>query len=274
MDRGLQPGRLDARPAGRAHARGRLRRVRLRAGRLDQQPIGRSRPGPGIPARQRGLRGRPLRRRAGHAPHVHPPCEGRQAAHGSPRDDRGALPGGADGGRHAGGEPEAPEGDRGRRSTDAGSRETGGSTRSRCAASASRRRSASSGSRAIGRAASRSPAEAGRRTAPSPSRYWSVASKERRDPPSVFYYWKGERPRHPNAPQLEGTGEIRLESADRASGYWITRSDVDPRAPRADGRRLSARRSGRHGHPRRRRCDVRAGLLAARLREWKTIRDT
>jgi hypothetical protein len=50
------------------------------------------------------------------------------------------------------------------------------------------------------------------------SLYWSVASKERRDPPSIFYFWKGERPRHPNAPQLKGTGEIRLESADRASG--------------------------------------------------------
>ena len=59
-------------------------------------------------------------------------------------------------------------------------------------------------------------------------RYWSVASKEHRDPPSVFYFWNGERPRHPNAPQLEGTGEIRLEDADRASGYWTTRSEADP----------------------------------------------
>src|SRR5262245_37443703 len=31
----------------------------------------------------------------------------------------------------------------------------------------------------------------------------------------MVYYWKGERPRDPNAPQLDGTGEIRLESADR-----------------------------------------------------------
>src|SRR3954454_20125714 len=37
------------------------------------------------------------------------------------------------------------------------------------------------------------------------ARYWSEAAKERRDPASVFYFWKGERPRHPNAPQLEGT---------------------------------------------------------------------
>src|ERR671936_1127055 len=59
-------------------------------------------------------------------------------------------------------------------------------------------------------------------------RYWSVAAKERRDPAGVFYYWNGERPRHPNAPQLEGTGEIRVETADRATGFWTTRSDGDP----------------------------------------------
>ena len=57
------------------------------------------------------------------------------------------------------------------------------------------------------------------------ARYWSEASKERVDPPTVFYFWKGERPRHPNAPELEGTGEIKLESTDRANGYFTTRSD-------------------------------------------------
>src|SRR6187200_2993882 len=45
------------------------------------------------------------------------------------------------------------------------------------------------------------------------SRYWSEAAKEHSDPASVFYFWRGERPRHPNAPQLEGIGEIRLETA-------------------------------------------------------------
>src|SRR4029450_1681047 len=60
------------------------------------------------------------------------------------------------------------------------------------------------------------------------ARYWSEAAKERKAPPSIFYYWNGERPRHPNAPQLYGTGEIRLESADRAEGYWTTRSDTHP----------------------------------------------
>lgn len=46
------------------------------------------------------------------------------------------------------------------------------------------------------------------------ARYWSEAVKERKEPSGVFYYWKGERPRDPNAPQLDGTGEILLESAD------------------------------------------------------------
>jgi hypothetical protein len=42
------------------------------------------------------------------------------------------------------------------------------------------------------------------------ARYWSEASKERADPARVFYFWRGERPRDPDAPQLEGTGEITL----------------------------------------------------------------
>ena len=54
------------------------------------------------------------------------------------------------------------------------------------------------------------------------ARYRSEAAKEQKDPAGVFYYWRGERPRHSNAPQLDGTGEIRVESADRAAGYWTT----------------------------------------------------
>ena len=40
------------------------------------------------------------------------------------------------------------------------------------------------------------------------ARYWSEAAKERKDPAGILYFWKGERPRDANAPQLEGTGEI------------------------------------------------------------------
>src|SRR5437899_8897557 len=61
------------------------------------------------------------------------------------------------------------------------------------------------------------------------ARYWSEAAKEKKEPSGVFYYWKGERPLHPNAPQLDGTGETRLESADRAAGYFTTRADTHPK---------------------------------------------
>jgi hypothetical protein len=103
------------------------------------------------------------------------------------------------------------------------------------------------------------------------ARYWSEATKERRDPQSVFYFHKGERPRHPNAPQFEGTGEIRLESADRASGYWTTRSDSDPHLRertagaylRADPADMEILDGGD--------LQARAELLALRLREWKVL---
>jgi len=102
------------------------------------------------------------------------------------------------------------------------------------------------------------------------ARYWSEAAKERTDPASIFYYWKGERPRHPNAPQLEGTGEIRVESADRATGYWTTRSDRDPVLNvrtsgvylRADPSDLEVLDGGSE--------EERAELIAQRLRDWKS----
>jgi Predicted nucleotide-binding protein containing TIR-like domain len=103
------------------------------------------------------------------------------------------------------------------------------------------------------------------------ARYWSEAAKETTKPPGIFYYWNGERPRHPNAPRLHGTGEIRIESADRAAGYWTTRSDDDPN--------VNARTSGVYlradpedlgildGRDDRKRAD----LIAERLRHWKSI---
>ena len=104
------------------------------------------------------------------------------------------------------------------------------------------------------------------------SRYWSEAVKEKRDPSGLFYYWKGERPLHPNAPQLHGTGEIRIESADRASGYFTTLSDTQPE--------LNARTSGVYlraepedlrvldGRDDRQRLE----LIAERLSHWQGIR--
>jgi hypothetical protein len=102
------------------------------------------------------------------------------------------------------------------------------------------------------------------------ARYWSEAAKERRDPPGIFYFAKGERPRHPNAPQFESTGEITLDNPDRATGYWTTRSDHDPGLSartsgiylRADPADLEVLDSGGE--------EERAGLIAQRLKEWKS----
>jgi CAP12/Pycsar effector protein, TIR domain len=106
------------------------------------------------------------------------------------------------------------------------------------------------------------------------SRYWSEAAKERKDPAGVFYYWKGERPRDPDAPQLEGTGEITLDSTDRATGYWTTRSDRDPAlSARTSGIYLRADPSDLHvleGDAE----QERAELIAQRLREWKSAANT
>ena len=100
------------------------------------------------------------------------------------------------------------------------------------------------------------------------ARYWSEAAKEKGDPAGVFYYWKGERPRDLNAPQLDGTGEIRLDSADRAAGYFTTR-----------GPKVNARTAGvywRAGAEDMRILDgtddrQRAELISERLEQWKAI---
>jgi hypothetical protein len=103
------------------------------------------------------------------------------------------------------------------------------------------------------------------------ARYWSEAVKEKKEPSGVFYYWNGERPRDPNAPQLYGTGEILLESADRAAGHWVTRTDgpegVHARTSgvylRADPEDLAIL-DGNDDHRR-------AELIAERLKRWKAI---
>jgi len=103
------------------------------------------------------------------------------------------------------------------------------------------------------------------------ARYWSEAAKEKEDASGIFYYWNGERPLQPDAPQLEGTGEIRLESAERASGYWTTRGvEVNARTAgvylRADPEDMSIL-DGRDDQKR-------AQLIAERLKSWKSMKST
>jgi hypothetical protein len=106
------------------------------------------------------------------------------------------------------------------------------------------------------------------------ARYWSEAVKERENSTGLFYYWNGERPLDPDAPQLHGTGEIKLESADRASGYWTTRADNDIN--------LKARTSGVFwradpddvGILDGRDDQKRIELIAERLKNWMSMKST
>lgn len=102
------------------------------------------------------------------------------------------------------------------------------------------------------------------------ARYWSEATREKQGGSGIFYYWHGERPLDPDAPQLDGTGEVKLESGDRAAGYFITRFDkgaemrtsgVYWRADEADIVTLDGRDDQK-----------RAALIAERLEQWKSAR--
>ena len=104
------------------------------------------------------------------------------------------------------------------------------------------------------------------------ARYWSEATREHGDPPGIFYYWRAERPRDPNAPEFEGTGEIRLESVDRANGYYlgslarsgehvhVKTSGIYVRADPADKTVLDSNDA-----------EARAALLARRIEEWRAL---
>jgi hypothetical protein len=102
------------------------------------------------------------------------------------------------------------------------------------------------------------------------ARYWSEASKERADPASIFFFWSGERPRYPNAPQIDGTADIRLVSVDRAAGYWTTRSEGGDLLTRTSGIFLRADPGDAavlDGNVAARR----AALIKRRLGEWKSF---
>jgi hypothetical protein len=103
-------------------------------------------------------------------------------------------------------------------------------------------------------------------------KYWSEAVKERKEPAGLFYYWKGERPLHADCPQLFGTSEMRMESAERASGYWTTRADKHPEVDgRTSGEYLRADpedMSILDGRDDRKRAE----LIAKQMSHWKSIK--
>ena len=92
------------------------------------------------------------------------------------------------------------------------------------------------------------------------ARYWCEAVKERKEPSGVFYYWKGERPRDPNAPQLDGTG--RNPAGVRRSRGRVLHDSLGYRSECecADSWCLLARRSRGHGYPGRKRRSATRGV--------------
>jgi hypothetical protein len=102
------------------------------------------------------------------------------------------------------------------------------------------------------------------------ARYWSEAAKEKRDPSGIFYYHRGERPRDLDAPQFDGTGQILIESEDRAAGYFTTRTGQQLEYIRTSGVYWRAQPDDMEtldqGDDERR-----AALIAERLRQWKGI---
>lgn len=104
------------------------------------------------------------------------------------------------------------------------------------------------------------------------ARYWSEAAKQK-DQSALFYYWRGERPLDVDVPQINGTGEIQLESYDRANGYFIVRSDSDPS--------LNARTAGVYWRADPDEVEVlegrddqrRAKLISERLKEWEAFKN-
>ncbi len=75
-----------------------------------------------------------------------------------------------------------------------------------------------------------------------------------------------------DAPEYHGTGEIKLESSDRASGYWTTRADTDPtlkaRSPGVYWRAAPDDLCIMDGRD----DQNRAALIAVRLAQWKSVR--
>lgn len=105
------------------------------------------------------------------------------------------------------------------------------------------------------------------------ARYRTEALKENADSSGIFYYWKGERPLDPDAADLYGTGEIRIESPDRASGYFITRSDSEPPLNfRTSGVYLRAE-PGDHEILTGRDDQKRLKLITERIQDWRSMKN-
>ena len=171
--------------------------------------------------------GRPVRRCPRHAPDVHPSCTGLEASERPPRPHLCSLRRRDDPCRDPNRQPEAPERDRERGAHRShrgpvvavlsdGTRPSG----------AFRREPAPDLARPGRRAGAERPIVAG---GWHPVREVLERSGERGRSLRASSTTGRENGRDPNAPQLEGTGEIRVESADRATGYFTTHAWTRPK---------------------------------------------
>ena len=115
----------------------------------------------------------------------------------------------------------------------------------------------------------------GGRTSPFRPATGARLRRSREDPAGILYFWKGERPRHPNAPQLEGTAD--LNGGDRRPRHRVLDDTLGSR-PRPEcpnrrhlppGRPVRSPGSWIDGSE-----EERAELIAQRLREWKSAANT
>ena len=102
------------------------------------------------------------------------------------------------------------------------------------------------------------------------ARYWERGCQGAQGPGRFFLLLEGRAPSAPECPATRGYRRDRMETADRATGYWTTRSDRDPGLNartagvylRADTSDLQVLDGGSE--------EERAELIAERLREWKS----
>ncbi len=273
----FNPG-IHPRPARRALPGGRFRRLRVRPGRLD--PDGRVPVRPGVAARQRGVRGRLVRRRAGmrrtfilHAHDSKLPTDllGLTAVRYDPATSPAEV-------RAINQKIRKAIEAEGRRGPVEGLwwqlSLTARSEDEPSAVSLLRiSRDRDGGLNVNGRAWQ----EDGTLSA----RYWSEAAKERRDPAGIFYFWPGSAPgtRTPRSSRAPARSRWRPRSRHRALDHAVgSRRRVEyahlrrlsprrPLGPRGAGRRerersgrRSSRGASRNGGPRRTRREPDAAL--------------
>ena len=270
MDRGLQSRGFHARPVGRAHARSRFRRVRLCARRLDQHPADTAAQGQASPRDnvvfEAGLFGGALGMRRTFILHA----KGAKL----PTDLLGMTavryPEALTAADYADGEPEAPEGDRRRRSTEpARGRLVAALAHVAERAGAVGDQPASDLARSGGRPRGRGPSVAGGRHA-----LLTVLERRRKGAPrSAQRLLLLQRRATAASERPSARGHRRDPPGGHRSSLGLLDHPVRrrPSASRADVRCLPARRSSRHGNPGRRGPASTYQLLALRFREWGTI---